>query len=117
MSVTRRFAALALAAAAALALAAPAAARPPKGYQIVSSGSLGSPANQQVHGSVGCPSGKTLLGGGVFVTSSSVLVNVNSDYPSGNGWAADVNNASGAATTFSVYAICGNTFNDNFSPF
>jgi hypothetical protein len=81
----------------------------PRGYQVVGSGSLGSPAGQQVHGAASCPAGKSVLGGGVFVTSTSVLVNVNSDYPSGNGWAADVNNASGAATSFTVYAICGNT--------
>lgn len=77
------------------------------GYKVVNSGSLAAPATHQTHGSVICPSGKTVLGGGVFVSSGSTSVNVNSSYPTNNGWAADINNGSGSATTFTVYAVCG----------
>ena len=79
----------------------------PKGYVVVHSGALSSPANVQAHGSVTCPSGKVPLGGGVFFSSSSVSANINSSYPSGSGWAADVNNGTTAASSFTVYAVCG----------
>jgi hypothetical protein len=80
----------------------------PNGYVLVQTGNLTSSAGQQSHGSQPCPAGKVILGGGVFVAATSTLVNVNSSYPQGNTWVADVNNATGSATTFNVYAICGN---------
>lgn len=83
------------------------AAAMPQGYAVVHSGSLSSPAGTQVHGSVACPAPKVALGGGVFFSSGSVLANINSSYPAGSGWAADVNNASASASSFTVYAICG----------
>ena len=54
-----------------------------------------------------CPTGKVPLGGGVFFSSVSVSAGINSSYPTGTGWAADVNNGSTSASSFFVYAVCG----------
>jgi hypothetical protein len=70
---------------------------------------LSSPAGAQVHGTVACPAGKVVLGGGAFFGSGSVSANINSSYPIGSGWAADVNNGSASASNFFVYAVCGKT--------
>jgi hypothetical protein len=83
-----------------------AAARPVAGYSIVDSGAVASPDGRQVRGTASCPAGEVPLGGGVFVASGSTLASINSTVPLGRSWAADVNNASGAATTFHVIAIC-----------
>jgi hypothetical protein len=48
-----------------------------------------------------------VFGGSVFVFSPSLLANVNGSFPQLNGWAADINNASGADATFEVTVICG----------
>jgi hypothetical protein len=79
----------------------------PKGYVVVHTVALASPAGHQAHGGQPCPAGTSVLGGGVFVAATGTAVSVNSSYPSANGWYADVNNASGAATSFNVYAVCG----------
>jgi hypothetical protein len=78
----------------------------PRGYVIVSSGFLTANTGTQTRGTVTCPVGTVPFGGGAFVSSSSTAANINSSIPSGNGWLADINNASGFATTFDVYAIC-----------
>jgi hypothetical protein len=48
------------------------------------------------------------LDGGAVIASSSVFANINSSLPSadGKGWRVDVNNASGASTTFTIYVVC-----------
>src|SRR4051812_45879960 len=63
------------------ALAPAAAARPPKGYTVVSSGRLPAPAGTQTHGTVSCPAGLVPLGGGVLTNSSSVGVSVGNAAP------------------------------------
>ena len=80
-------------------------ALPPK-YIIVNSGSLTSPANSQVHGSVSCPAKTVTYGGGVIVQSSSTGVNINSSYPPSTAWAADIDDPTASSTTFFVYAVC-----------
>jgi hypothetical protein len=68
------------------------------------------PAGVQTHGSVACAAGQKVTGGGAFSSSGSTSVNINSSYPVGNStWAVDMNNASGGAATFTVYAICTTT--------
>jgi hypothetical protein len=118
------FPALALAAAGALTLATGAAANAPRasatptvmtagidgippGYVRADSGTLTAPTGTQTRGTVSCPAGTVVFGGSVFVFSPSLLVNVNSTFPQSNGWAADINNASGASATFDVTVICG----------
>lgn len=79
----------------------------PKGYIVVNSGALTAANGTQTFGSAACPAKTVVYGGGVIITSSSLAANVNTSWPDGDtDWAADVNNASGAATTFTVYAIC-----------
>ena len=82
----------------------------------VTSGSISNPAGAQTPGVVDCPSGQKVLGGGVAPSSSSTSVSINSSYPRQSGasaaydeWSAYVNNGSGTAETFVVYAICANT--------
>jgi hypothetical protein len=64
------------------------------------------PTGTQTFGAASCPGSKQPSGGGAFVESSSLTVNLNSSYPIGQSWAVDVNNTSGASTTFTVYVIC-----------
>src|SRR5262249_21332617 len=78
------------------------------GFTHVSTGNLPLPDGTQTGASVACPVGTVVLGGSVFVFSPSLLVNVNSSFPSRNGWAADVNNHSGSAASFEITAICAN---------
>jgi len=80
-------------------------AMPPK-YVVVNSGSLASVTGTQTRGSAVCPANTVPYGGGVFVGATSLTVNVNSSIPTGTGWIADVNNASGSSTSFTVYAVC-----------
>jgi hypothetical protein len=85
--------------------------KPPKGYVVVHSGNLTANTGAQTRGTVACPAGTVAFGGGAFTTSTSTNVNINSSFPpttGSPGWAADLNNASGAAVTFSVYAVCAN---------
>jgi hypothetical protein len=85
----------------------------PRGYRIVSTARLTALALSQAHASISCPAGKMPLGGGVYVSSPSTSADVNDSYPSGSSWVADVNNGSGADTTFTVEAICAKV-NSNY---
>jgi hypothetical protein len=83
----------------------------PAGYLLVSSGFMPAPNGVQSQGYVACPPtslgvARYPQGGGVFVTSGSTSASVNSSFPSGVTWNADVNNASGFDTTFDVWAVC-----------
>jgi hypothetical protein len=76
------------------------------GYSVASSGGLTAPPGAQSHGQASCPPGTVPLGGGAAINSSSTAAGLNSSYPTLGGWAADVNNGSGSATYFTVYAVC-----------
>ena len=78
----------------------------PAGYKVVHSSSFAAPNGTQSHGSVTCPGRKQPASGGAFVASGSINAAINSSYPSGQSWEVDVNNTSGADTTFTVYAVC-----------
>ena len=71
------------------------------------SGAFTSPANGQASRDGRLPGEDFVLGGGSLSASGSVAVNINSSFPSGNGWRTDQNTNTSAATTFNVYAICG----------
>jgi hypothetical protein len=89
------------------ALAVPgAAAGPPRGYTLVNSSTLVAPAGEQTRGVVTCPIGLVPLSGSAAIHSVSVLASVNSTFPLGSNWIADVNNASGSDVTFEVDAVC-----------
>src|SRR5690242_19290981 len=99
--------AAALAGASRLSVAISAAvAAPPRGYTVVTSPTLPAANGQQTRGTATCPPGLVPLGGGAFIHSSSGAANVNSSFPTATGWAADVNNATGAATDFEVRVVC-----------
>ena len=91
--------------------AAPALRRPifnlPAGYTVVTAVYTAG-AGVQSSGFVACPGTKQAAGGGAYVDSSDVFVNINSSYPSSTGqnWIVDVNNASSSPTNFTVYAVC-----------
>jgi len=77
----------------------------PKGYTIVSNGVDG-PADSLARGLTDCPSGTVILGGGVYVSSSSTDVSVISSFPvETNSWYVIVDNGSGSAVTLVVYAV------------
>lgn len=80
---------------------------PPARYTVVNSGPLPSGYGSQDLGSVSCPAHTVVYGGGVLLASDGLDTNVNSSWPTNNGWSAYVNNASTASTSFTVYAVCG----------
>ncbi len=79
----------------------------PMGYSIDSVNGTAT-AGEQSEQVVNCPGKDVPFGGGVYVTSTDVNVNVNTSRPliTGNGWAAAVNNASPVDSGMTTYAIC-----------
>jgi hypothetical protein len=81
----------------------------PAGYSIVSA-TYALPNGIQTPGSITCPVKKgaqTLpLSGGALLQTDSLEASINSPYPTAHGWMVDVNNTSGAASQFTVYAVC-----------
>ncbi|MBV8301686.1 MAG: hypothetical protein JOY68_07165 [Candidatus Dormibacteraeota bacterium] len=82
-----------------------AAATPPAGYTLVDSGAI-SAGNGQTNGSVSCPASTVPLDGGADVSSTSLLVNLDSTYPTATGWDVVLNNVSRASVSFDVWAVC-----------
>jgi len=81
------------------------------GYLVVHSGDLTAANGTHTRGSIDCPPTsagviRQPLGGGALVTSTSTGANVHGSYPKNISWVVDINNTSGADTTFSVYAVC-----------
>jgi hypothetical protein len=89
--------------------AAPAATKKPAGYSIASA-TYALPNGLQTSGSVTCPVKKGAqtvpFSGGVLVQTDSLGASLNSSSPTAHGWSVAVNNASGAASQFTVYAVC-----------
>src|SRR5437588_1816742 len=83
----------------------------PAGYTIVTN-SVDNPSGATTSDGVSCPRGTKAWGGGVFNTSGSLSVNINSSWPGGNlggnGWQGYTNNASASDNTMTVYAVCAN---------
>jgi hypothetical protein len=82
----------------------------PAGYKILTA-PFEAGAGNVVEGSVTCPLTTTGVqlrpqSGGVIISSTSLAANINSMYPSANGWIVWVNNASSATTRFDVWAVC-----------
>jgi hypothetical protein len=88
-------------------LSAPgASATPPRGYTLVSSPTLVAPAGEQTRGVVTCPAGRVPLSGSAAIHSLSVQASVNSTFPLGDNWIADVDNAGPSDVTFEVDVVC-----------
>src|SRR6266702_3015292 len=83
----------------------------PPGYKIVRSGLLNAPPGGfDSGGSVACPAGTVVWGGGVaFSGGSNPTLTVNTSQPAGSGgWEARVNNTGITTVQFLVDAICAN---------
>jgi hypothetical protein len=80
-------------------------ATPRSGY-VVLHATYANPAGMQSSGTVACPTGTKVIGGGGVLSSSQVLANINTTIPQGNGWGVDANNGTTSSETFDVYAVC-----------
>jgi hypothetical protein len=78
------------------------------GYEVVESGTLTDWAGIQTHDELVCPAGKLPVGGGAQLYSSSLAENLASSYPTTQGWAVDVNNATTTDGLYDLYAVCAN---------
>jgi hypothetical protein len=86
-----------------------AAVAKPAGYSIVTA-TFDLPTGIQTAGFVACPIKKGVrtvpLSGGALLDTGSLEANINTSYPTSGGWEVFANNASGADSTFIVYAVC-----------
>jgi hypothetical protein len=83
----------------------------PPGYTVVVTHSVAAPNGVQSEGFVLCPTGTVVLGGGEVLNSAAgaLRATVNSSWPgSSTSWDAQVNNFTGSAFTFDVWAVCAN---------
>ncbi len=81
----------------------------PPGYTVVVTRSVAAPNGVQSEGFVLCPTGTVVLGGGESLNSAggSLRATVNSSWPgSSTSWDAQVDNFTGSAFTFDVWAVC-----------
>jgi hypothetical protein len=77
----------------------------PKGYTVVTS-NFTAFAGAQDADQTNCPGTKQPVGGGAFVSSSDLQVNLNRSYPWSNSWIVSVGNASASSTPVTGYVIC-----------
>jgi hypothetical protein len=81
----------------------------PAGYSIVTA-SFDLPTGGQTAGFVACPIKNGVrtvpLSGGALLDTGSLEANINTSYPTSGGWEVFANNASGADSSFIVYAVC-----------
>ncbi len=95
------------AAAAATGHPAPQVTHAPPKYVIKTVSGISLPNNDGTFGVAKCPKDTVVLSGGAYIASFSVMTGINASFPAGQrSWEAVANNFSGAATTFSVYAVC-----------
>jgi len=85
---------------------------PPPGYQLVSA-AFSAPSGTQTPGSVTCPTGTVVLGGGVAIAGDQLTADVGGSYPdSETQWEGLVNNVASASVTFTVSAECADQSGD-----
>jgi len=77
----------------------------PKGYTVVTS-NFTAFAGAQDADQTNCPGTKQPVGGGAFVSSSDLQVNLNRSYPWSHSWIVSVGNASASSTPVTAYVIC-----------
>jgi hypothetical protein len=91
----------------------------PAGYKIDHSVPLTAGNGFQTGARLSCPKSKGVqtvpLDGGALVVSSSLFANLNSSWPDADGksWDVDVNNTSGADTTFTISVVCAKPFTND----
>jgi len=77
----------------------------PKGYTVVTS-TFTAFAGAQDADQTNCPGTRQPVGGGAFVSSSDLQVNLNRSYPWRHSWIVSVGNASASSTPVTAYVIC-----------
>ena len=77
----------------------------PKGYTVLTS-NFTAFAGAQDADQTNCPGTEQPVGGGAFVSSSDVQVNLNRSYPWRGSWIVSVGNASATSTPVTAYVIC-----------
>jgi hypothetical protein len=77
-------------------------------YSVQESGGFIAAPFTQSRGTVACPAGTVVWGGGAFIFGTDIAVNINSSFPlsDGTGWVADVNNDDIFDALFVVDAVC-----------
>jgi len=81
------------------------AATLPKGYTVVTSSFIAF-AGAQDADQTNCPGTRQPVGGGAFVASSDLQVNLNRSYPWRHSWIVSVGNASASPSNVTAYVIC-----------
>jgi hypothetical protein len=77
------------------------------GYTVISGSPVPNPTGQSTPSTVPCPSGLSVLGGGVATSSGQDTVNINSTFPQNSTtWGNVENNASNSDDSVTPYAIC-----------
>ena len=84
-------------------------AKPPSTmhYSIYSTSGVNDAAGTEAGVSQFCPSGYSVLGGGIQQSTGLLSVNINSTFPLTGEWRAYENNASTFNVTLTIFAICG----------
>jgi hypothetical protein len=79
-----------------------------KGWVVVQGAAVDNPPGQQSGIHTSCPAGLVVVGGGVYATSTSLQVNINSTFPfaSATAWSVSENNASTSDETFTPSVVC-----------
>lgn len=77
----------------------------PKGYTVVTSDFVAF-AGAQDADQTNCPGTEQPVGGGAFVASSDLQVNLNRSYPWSHSWIVSVGNASATSSDVTAYVIC-----------
>ena len=74
-------------------------------YQLVQGTAVTISASTESVVSVSCPSGLSVLGGGISV-SSTIASSIESSYPVSTGWSGAVFNSAGGSITATAWATC-----------
>ena len=75
-------------------------------YQVDAGSTVGNPAGDETIAIQGCPTGLSILSGGISSSSLLTSVNLNTTFPDETEWVSYENNASAADETITPYAIC-----------
>jgi hypothetical protein len=79
-----------------------------RGYEIVKSLAIANPGSTTTTGTVTCPAGKKVLGGGAIALGLGKQ-SINGSFPAtATQWQVDMNNSSPVESNFRVFATCAN---------
>jgi hypothetical protein len=77
----------------------------PAGYTVVTKALTANPGTQTA-GAVTCPGTEQPIGGGAFIASSDLQVNLNSSFPFGDSWGITVNDPTSSPSNYTMYVVC-----------